>query len=64
MIFSGEGERKVVPFRKVVSLLGLSTLFCWVIDGAHGDLHDPQVPGSVSRGALKAALAFLAPANP
>lgn len=63
MIFSGEGERKVVPFRKVVSLLGLSTLFCWVIDGAHGDLHDPQVLEVCPVGALKAALAFSAPAN-
>lgn len=60
MIFLG-GDRKVVPFRKVVSLLGLSTLFCWMIDGAHGDLHDPQVPGSVSRGGFESCLGFFSP---
>lgn len=68
MIFFEEGDRKVVPFQRVASLLGLSTLFCWVIDGAQWILHNPESPGSMSgRGGvgwcLKAAFAFLAPAK-
>lgn len=63
MFFLGEGTRKVVPSPPwSPSLLGLNALFCWVIDGVHRSLHGPEVPGSVSRGALKAAFAFLASA--
>lgn len=38
----------------------MDTLFCWVIDGVPQSLHSPEVPGSVSGAALKAALALLA----
>lgn len=63
MFFLGEGTKKVVPSPPwSPSLLGLNTLFCWVIDGVHWSLHSPEVPGSVSKGALKAAFAFLASA--
>lgn len=51
MFFLGEGNRKLFPSRALVSLLGLSTLFCWVMDGAHQSLHSPEVPGRRGWGA-------------
>lgn len=61
MFLWGEGTRKVVPSPPwSSSLLGMDTLFCWVIDGVPRSLHSPEVPGSVSGAALKATLALLA----
>lgn len=52
MFFMGEEEiEKLFPPRGLVSLLGLSTLFCWVMDGAQQSLHSSEVPGR-RRGAL------------
>lgn len=70
MFFLGEGTRKVVPSPPwAPSLLGLNTVFCWVIDGIHRRLNSPEVPGSVCWGggrggvALKVAFEFLASAG-
>lgn len=62
-IFLGEGNGKIVPFQGLVSLLGLSTLFCWVMDGAHRSLHSPEVPaGGGGRVLLfKSCLCFFSP---
>lgn len=61
MFFMGEEETgKLFPPRGLVSLLGLSMPFCWVMDGAHQSLHSSEVPGR-GGGHFKSCLCFFSP---